>query len=137
MKIKYPKLVEDAFTVAKQHGKIAPGKENDVKARIYQVMFDRGMLNELGEPTQLAVDKGIADGLGPNTQSDSLVEFKRQFPIYREFDDSHFKRLNGEWMADTYVIKAICQATIADPTSEPEQRLQAEEMLQQIEDSKG
>lgn len=137
MKIIYPKLVEDAFTVANQHGQIAPGKENDVKARIYQVMVDRGMLNELGEPTQLAVDKGIADGLGPNTQSDSLVEFKRQFPIYREFDDSHFKRLNGEWMADTYVIKAICQATIADPTSEPEQRLQAEEMLQQIEDSKG
>lgn len=134
MKIKYPKLVEDAFTVAKQHGKIAPGKENDVKARIYQVMVGKGMLNELGEPTQLAVDKGIADGLGPDTQSDSLVEFKRQFPIYGEFDDSHFKRLNGEWMADAYVIKAICKATVSDPTSEPEQRLQAEEMLQQIRD---
>jgi len=137
VKIIYPKLVEDAFAVANQHGQIAPGKENDVKAQIYQIMVDRGMLDELGEPTQLAVDKGIAGGLGPNSQLNSLAEFKRQFPIYGEFDDSHFKRLNGEWMADTYVIKAICQATIADPTSEPEQRLQAEEMLQQIEDSKG
>lgn len=38
MKIIYPKLVEDAFTVANQHGQIALGKENDVKAQIYQIM---------------------------------------------------------------------------------------------------
>ncbi|OOV22582.1 hypothetical protein LG101_03590 [Levilactobacillus brevis] len=130
----YPKLVEDAFTVAKQHGQIAPGKENDVKAQIYQIMVDRGMLDELGEPTQLAVDKGIAGGLGPNSQLNSLAEFKRQFPIYGEFDDSHFKRLNGEWVADAYVIRAVCKATIADPHSTPEQQVEAKAILRQIKD---
>lgn len=134
MKIIYPKLVEDAFAVANQHGQIAPGKENDVKAQIYQIMVDRGMLDELGEPTQLAVDKGIAGGLGPNSQLNSLAEFKRQFPIYGEFDDSHFKRLNGEWVADTYVIKAICQATLADTHSTPEQQVEAKAILRQIKD---
>ncbi|MDA0409623.1 hypothetical protein PBR71_02780 [Levilactobacillus brevis] len=134
MKIIYPKLVEDAFTVANQHGQIAPGKENDVKAQIYQIMVNRGMLDELGEPTQLAVDKGIAGGLGPNSQLNLLAEFKRQFPIYGEFDDSHFKRLNGEWVADVYVIKTICKATLADPHSTPEQQVEARVILRQIKD---
>lgn len=134
MKIIYPKLVEDAFTVANQHGQIAPGKENDVKAQIYQIMVNRGMLDELGEPTQLAISSGIAGGLGPSSQLDSLAEFKRQFPIYGEFDDSHFKRLNGEWVADTYVIKAICQATLADTHSTPEQQVEAKVILRQIKD---
>lgn len=134
MKIIYPKLVEDAFTVANQHGQIAPGKENDVKAQIYQIMVNRGMLDELGEPTQLAVDKGIAGGLGPNSQLNSLAEFKRQFPIYGEFDDSHFKRLNGEWVADAYVIRTVCKATIADPHSTAEQQVEAKVILRQIKD---
>ncbi|KJW11623.1 hypothetical protein [Levilactobacillus spicheri] len=134
MKIIYPKLVEDAFTLANQHGQIAPGKENDVKAQIYQIMVNRGMLDELGEPTQLAVDKGIAGGLGPNSQLNSLAEFKRQFPIYGEFDDSHFKRLNGEWVADAYVIRAVCKATLADPHSTPEQQVEAKVILRQIKD---
>ncbi|GEO75443.1 hypothetical protein FD30_GL002016 [Levilactobacillus namurensis DSM 19117] len=134
MKIIYPKLVEDAFAVANQHGQIAPGKENDVKAQIYQIMVDRGMLDELGEPTQLAINSGISGGLGPSSQLDSLAEFKRQFPIYGEFDDSHFKRLNGEWVADTYVIKAICQATLADTHSTPEQQVEAKAILRQIKD---
>ncbi|KIO95201.1 hypothetical protein [Levilactobacillus brevis] len=137
MKIKYPKLVEDAFTVAKQHGKIAPGKENDVKARIYQVMVDRGMLNELGEPTQLAVDKGIAGGLGFTNQLGSLEEFKRRWPMYAEFDNSHFMLIDGEWMTDSYVIKILATRKLEAPDSTSEERLQAEEMLQQIEDSKG
>lgn len=137
MKIKYPKLVEDAFTVAKQHGKIAPGKENDVKARIYQVMVDRGMLNELGEPTQLAVDEGIAGGLGFTNRLGSLEEFKRLWPMYAEFDNSHFMLIDGEWMTDSYVIKILATRKLEDPDSTSEERLQAEEMLQQIEDSKG
>ena len=90
-------------------------------------------MNELGEPTQLAINSGIAGGLGPSSQLDSLAEFKRQFPIYGEFDDSHFKRLNGEWMVDAYVIRAICKATIADPHSTPEQQVKANVIFRQIE----
>lgn len=141
MKIVYPKLVEDAFKVASQHGQIDPRRVNDVKSQIYRIMVDRGVLSELGEPTQLAVQMGIAGGLDPvadkNHTELSLSEFKRQWPMYGEFDDSHFLLIDGEWMSDAYVIKVLAYRKLEDPNGTPEERLEAEEMIRKIEESQG
>lgn len=139
MKIKYPKLVEDAFKVASQHGQIDPSKVNDVKSQIYRAMVERGVLSELGEPTQLAVQMGIAGGLDPVADEShaeiSLAEFKREWPIYAEFEDSHFLLIDGEWMADAYVIKVLAYRKLDDPNGTPEERLEAEKMIRKIDDS--
>lgn len=141
MKIIYPKLVEDAFVIATQRGQIAPGKANDVKSQIYQVMVEKGVLNELGEPTRLAFEMGLVERSEPVSsepnQVVSLADFKRQWPAYSEFKDSHFILIDGEWMADAYVVKVLATRRLADPTSTPEQRLEARSMLQQIEDNQG
>ncbi|WP_373879549.1 hypothetical protein [Levilactobacillus brevis] len=139
MKIVYPKLVEDAFVIATQRGQIAPEKANDVKSQIYQVMVEKGVLNELGEPTRLALEMGLIDDSEPVSDEPNLVvsltDFKRQWPVYSEFEDNHFTLIDGEWMADAYVVKVLATRRLEDPTSTPKQRLEAQSMLQQIEDS--
>ncbi|ANN47753.1 hypothetical protein A6F53_00145 [Levilactobacillus brevis] len=139
MKIIYPKLVEDAFVIASQRGQIAAEKVNDVKSQIYQIMVEKGVLNELGEPTRLALKMGIIERSAPVSSEPSLAvslaDFKRQWPVYAEFKDSHFMLIDGEWMADTYVVKELATRRLADPKSTPEQRLEAQSMLQKIENS--
>jgi len=135
MKIVYPSLVEDAYSIAKQAGTIAPGKVNDVKAQIYRIMVHEGMLTENGNPTQKAVDQGLVIGLSEDSQSepDTLSGFKRMYPIYDGYSDDHFRKTSMGWVIDAYVMRGVANQVLDSPDSTEEQRQTAYSMLQQLE----
>lgn len=136
MKIVYPSLVEDAYSIAEQAGTIDPKRGNDVKAQIYRIMVKEGMLNVDGSPTQKAVDHGLVIGLkdGSSEREPSTVGgFKRLYPIYEGFSDDHFCRTSKGWAVDTYVMRGVANLVLDDPDSTPQQRQTAYSMLQQLE----
>ena len=51
--IKYPPLVEQAYSYFLSIG-LHPNKD-----KIYKMLVDEGMIDELGNPTQRAIDKGL------------------------------------------------------------------------------
>ncbi|AYM03668.1 hypothetical protein [Levilactobacillus yiduensis] len=137
MRIVYPQLVEDAYKVAAQAGTIKPDKVNDVKAQIYRIMVQKGMLNEDGSPTQKAIDTGIANGLNEDSQDDcdpdTVAELKQLYPMYEGFNDKHFLKTNEGWVVDGQVIRSVANQVLHDPDSTAKQRQAAYAMLQQVE----
>ncbi|AKP63731.1 prophage Lp4 protein 12 [Levilactobacillus koreensis JCM 16448] len=137
MKIVYPSLVEDAYNIAAQEGTIIPGKENDVKAQIYRIMVQKGMLNEDGSPTQKAIDKGFVASFSQNEhgeyEPDTVAGLKRMYPMYEGYSDDHFIQTENGWAADSYVIRGVANQVLGDPDSTESQRQTAYAMLRQLE----
>lgn len=129
MKIKYPKMVEQAFDILSKSVPLNMAKANSIKADIYRELVAEGALDENGQPTQLAFDKGLIDG----GRHQTLAEYKREFPQLKGFSSDHFKYTTDGWGFDNYVMRSLAYKTLADSDNEYD-RQRALNTLHQIEE---
>lgn len=127
MKIMYPKMVERAFNIIKSEAPLNMAKENEIKADIYREMVKKGVLDENGQPTQLAFDKGFVD------RAQTLAEFKQEFPQLKEYADSHFKYVGDGWGIDNYVMRSMANKALKASSNEYE-RQRALDALRQVDE---
>lgn len=62
MRVLYPKLVEEAYNYIAESEPAVKNAPNAVKSAIYSKMVNDGIIDENGEPTQTAIDRGFIDG---------------------------------------------------------------------------
>ncbi|AQY70126.1 prophage P3 protein 12 [Lactiplantibacillus plantarum] len=62
MRVLYPKLVEEAYNYIAKAEPAVKNAPNAVKSEIYSKMFNDGIIDENGEPTKTAIDRGFVDG---------------------------------------------------------------------------
>lgn len=129
MKIKYPKLVEKAFYILNESFPLDMTKANSIKADIYRELVAEGVLDENGQPTQLAFDKGLIDG----GRHQTLAEYKREFPQLKGFSSDHFKFTTDGWGFDNYVMRSLAYRSLAESDNEYD-RQRALNTLFQIEE---
>lgn len=127
MKIMYPQLVEQAFDILSKSVPLNMAKANSVKADIYREMVAEGVLDENGQPTQLAFDKGLVD------RAQTLAEFKQEFPQLKEYADSHFKYVGDGWGVDNYVMRSMANKALKASSNEYE-RQRALDALRQVDE---
>lgn len=124
----YPDLVEQSYELMQAQG------VQITKAKLYKKLIKAGMLDELGNPTQSALNEGLVDTytrLDDGTyQPQSLATFKQDNPMLAGYADQHFTWIDGKgWAADEYVIRAEANDIINGPNSTQEQRQAAYAML--------
>ena len=124
----YPDLVEHSYQIMKSQG------VQITKAELYKKLIKSGVLDEYGQPTQMALDEGLVDTytrLEDGTyQPQSLETFKQDNPMYAGYADNHFTWIDGKgWAVDEFVIRGEANGVINDPTSTQEQRQMAYDML--------
>lgn len=129
MKIKYPKMVEQAFDILSKSVPLNMAKANSIKADIYRELVAEGALDENGQPTQLAFDKGLVD----SGQHQTLAEYKREFPQLKGFSSDHFKYTTDGWGFDNYVMRSLVYKSLAESDNEYD-RQRALNTLHQIEE---
>lgn len=129
MKIKYPQLVEKAFDILSKSVPLNMAKANSIKADIYRELVAEGALDENGQPTQLAFDKGLIDG----GRHQTLAEYKREFPQLKGFSSDHFKLTTDGWGVDNYVMRSLAYKSLAESDNEYD-RQRALNTLHQIEE---
>lgn len=129
MKIKYPQLVEQAFDILSKSVPLNMAKANSIKADIYRELVAEGVLDENGQPTQLAFDKGLIDG----GRHQTLAEYKQEFPQLKGFSSDHFKYTTDGWGFDNYVMRSLAYESLAESDNEYD-RQRALNTLHQIEE---
>lgn len=127
MKITYPPLVEQSFKEMRLRGL------NVTKQEVYTKMVESHLIDENGQPTQFALDNGLVDEFQPDINGDyepvTLIAFKRYYPEYAQFSDSHFTHTERGWAVDAYVVRALANQTLNDPDSTLDARQSAYELL--------
>lgn len=131
MEFEYPTLVEQMYKAMRaQHLAVT-------KQEVYTQMIEAHMIDENGNPTQMAVDNGLIEGYQTNSAGElepiSLVEFKRQNPGYAQFDDCHFTHTAEGWAVDGFIVRAIANFMLADPNTGRKQRKVAKQMLKKAD----
>lgn len=101
MNIIYPSLVEQAYAFAKAQG------AEVTKEEIYKMQVKEGILTETGEPTQKAIDEGFITSY--NQTHDTLKQFKREYPIFKDYPKSEFTQQEEIW----YVSKKVLENIVA------------------------
>ncbi|AOG33686.1 hypothetical protein [Lactiplantibacillus plantarum] len=139
MKVIYPSLVEQAFNIyVKQYGPVIPSRVNELKSDIYGVLIKNGVLDQNGDPTQKAKDKGLVGNFTLNEdgeyEPETVRDLKLVYPMYAQFSDDHFMKSSQGWLADAYVIRSISSQVLNDPSSDEGQRQNAYKMLEQLDD---
>lgn len=129
MKIKYPQLVEQAFDILSKSVPLNMAKANSIKADIYRELVAEGVLDENGQPTQLAFSKGLVDG----GRRQTLAEFKQEFPQLKEYSDTHFKYTSDGWGMDNYVMRSMANKALKASHNEFE-RQHALDALRQVDE---
>ncbi|SPE04693.1 hypothetical protein LAP8965_00158 [Lactiplantibacillus plantarum] len=127
MKIMYPQLVEQAFDILSKSVPLNMAKANSIKADIYRELVAEGVLDENGQPTQLAFDKGLVD------RAQTLAEFKQEFPQLKEYSDTHFKYTSDGWGIDNYVMRSMANKALKASSNEYE-RQRALDALRQVDE---
>ncbi|PTM21077.1 hypothetical protein DA798_12135 [Lactobacillus sp. PFC-70] len=127
MKIKYPQLVERAFDILNESFPLDMTKANIIKADIYRELVAEGALDENGQPTQLAFDKGLIDG----GRHQTLAEYKQEFPQFKGFSSDHFKYTPAGWGVDNYIMRSLAYEALAESNNEYD-RQRALNVLSQI-----
>ncbi|TBX38090.1 hypothetical protein EUZ87_14210 [Lactiplantibacillus paraplantarum] len=134
MRVLYPRLVEEAYNYIAKAEPAVKNAPNAVKSEIYSKMVNDGIIDENGEPTQTAIDRGFIDGDSElDYEPATLTKFKAMYPCYKEYDDSHFSHTDQGWVIDSYVMKSLSLKALNDPDSSEEQRALARHALQEIE----
>ena len=138
MKVIYPSLVEQALDLyVRKNGPVVPKRENELKAHIYSVLVQDGVLKQNGDPTQKAKDDGLVGSFTPNKdgkyEPETVRDLKLMYPMYAQFSDNHFMKSSQGWLADTYVIRSISSQVLNNPFSDEEQRQNAYKMLEQLD----
>ena len=139
MKVIYPSLVEQAFNIyVKQYGPVVSNRVNELKSCIYRALIKDGVLDQNGDPTQKAKDKGLVGSFTLNEdgeyEPETVRDLKLVYPMYAQFSDDHFMKSSQGWLADTYVIRSISNQVLNDPSSDEGQRQSAYKMLEQLDD---
>lgn len=103
--IKYPPLVEQAYSHFLSIG-LHPNKD-----KLYKMLVDEGMINELGNPTQRAIDKGLVEVASNNP----IERFKAENPLVAHIPDEHFKVQGNQVLMDCYAVRVIATTILNDP----------------------
>lgn len=126
----YPPLVEQAYEFVQRNG------VNADKALIYTQMIDANYIDKYGNPTKEAIKAGLIDEYVGVENGEaypvSLQVFKREYPIYADYEDRHFTWDDKHgWLIDSYVMRGIANNALNDPDSTEEQRQMAYHLLEQ------
>ena len=120
--IKYPPLVEQAYSHFLSIG-LRPNKD-----KLYKMLVDEGMIDELGNPTQRAIDKGLVEVASNNP----IERFKAENPLVAHIPDEHFKVQNNQVLMDCYAVRVVATTILNDPTATQEQKENAQSLLDKV-----
>ena len=120
--IQYPPLVEQAYSHFLSIG-LHPNKD-----KLYKMLVDEGMINELGNPTQRAIDKGLVEVASNNP----IERFKAENPLFAHIPDEHFKVQNNQVLMDCYAVRVASTTILNDPTATQEQKENAQSLLDKV-----
>ena len=120
--IKYPPLVEQAYSHFLSIG-LHPNKD-----KLYKMLVDEGMIDELGNPTQRAIDKGLVEVASNNP----IERFKAENPLMAHIPNEHFKVQNNQVLMDCYAVRVASTTILNDPTATQEQKENAQSLLDKV-----
>ena len=120
--IKYPMLVEQAYN------QLIAGGLKPRKDKLYKMLVDEGMIDELGNPTQAAIDSGLVE----IAENDPIKQFKAENPVMANIPDQHFKVDNGRILMDCFAVKQAATTVLNYPEATAEQRDSAQHLLDQV-----
>ena len=120
--VKYPMLVEQAYN------QLIAGGLKPRKDKLYKMLVDEGMIDELGNPTQRAINEGLVEVAGNNP----IERFKAENPLFAHIPDEHFKVQNNQVLMDCYAVKVTATTILNDPTATQEQKENAQSLLDKV-----
>ena len=120
--IQYPPLIEQAYNHLLSIG-LHPNKD-----KLYKMLVDEGMIDELGNPTQKAIDKGLVEVASNNP----IERFKAENPLFAHIPDEHFKVQNNQVLMDCYAVRVASTTILNDPTATQEQKENAQSLLDKV-----
>ena len=120
--IKYPPLVEQAYSHFLSIG-LYPNKD-----KLYKMLVDEGMIDELGNPTQRAINEGLVEVAGNNP----IERFKAENPLFAHIPDEHFKVQNNQVLMDCYAVRVASTTILNDPSATQEQKENAQSLLDEV-----
>lgn len=120
--IKYPILVEQAYNRMIADG-FKPSKD-----KLYRLLVEDGMIDELGNATQAAMDSGLIEPAG----DDPIKQFKAENPVMASIPDQHFKFKDGQVLMDCFAVKRAATTVLNDPEATAEQQENAWKLLEQV-----
>ncbi|PWT35168.1 hypothetical protein DKZ22_07425 [Limosilactobacillus reuteri] len=120
--IKYPPLVEQVYSHFLSIG-LHPSKD-----KLYKMLVDEGMIDELCNPTQRAIDEGLIEVAG----NDPIERFKAENPLVAHIPDEHFKVQNNQVLMDCYAVRVAATTILNDPTAPQEQKENAQSLLDEV-----
>ncbi|MCH5385257.1 hypothetical protein DKZ23_11065, partial [Limosilactobacillus reuteri] len=94
----------------------------------YKMLVDEGMIDELGNPTQRAIDEGLIEVAGNNP----IERFKAENPLVAHISDEHFKVQNNQVLMDCYAVRVTATTILNDPTATQEQKENAQSLLDNV-----
>ena len=120
--IKYPPLVEQAYSYFLSIG-LHPNKD-----KLYKMLVDEGMIDELGNPTQQAINEGLVEVASNNP----IERFKAENPLVAHIPDEHFKVQGNQVLMDCYAVKVTATTILNDPSATQEQKENAQSLLDKV-----
>lgn len=120
--IQYPPLVEQAYSYFLSIG-LHPNKD-----KLYKMLVDEGMIDELGNPTQRAIDKGLVEVASNNP----IERFKAENPLMAHIPNEHFKVQNNQVLMDCYAVRVASTTILNDPSATQEQKENAQSLLDEV-----
>ena len=120
--IKYPPLVEQAYS----HFRCIGLRPNEYK--LYKALVDEAKIDELGTPTQQAINEGLVEVAGNNP----IERFKAENPLVAHIPDEHFKVQNNQVLMDCYAVRVAATTILNDPTETQEQNENAQSLLDKV-----
>ena len=120
--IKYPPLVEQAYSHFLSIG-LRPNKD-----KLYKMLVDEGIIDELGNPTQQAINEGLVEVASNNP----IERFKAENPLVAHIPDEHFKVQNNQVLMDCYAVRVASTTILNDPTTTQEQKDNAQSLLDKV-----
>lgn len=100
VKVIYPSLVEQAAVFLKREGIKAE------KDEIYKEMIKNGTIDQYGNPTKEALKNGLVSDF-TEKKGMKLIEFKKMYPIFKEFSAKEFAKYDGIWYVSGTVIDLL------------------------------
>ena len=120
--IQYPSLIEQAYNHLLSIG-LHPNKD-----KLYKMLVVKGMIDELGNPTQRAIDEGLIEV----AKSNPIERFKAGNPLFAHIPDEHFKVHKGQVLMDCYALKTVSTTVLNDPEATAEQKENAQSLLDKV-----
>ena len=120
--VKYPMLVEQAYN------QLIAGGLKPRKDKLYKMLVDEGMIDELGNPTQRAINEGLVEVAGNNP----IERFKAENPLVAHIPDEHFKVQDNQVLMDCYAVRVASTTILNDPTATQEQKENAQSLLDKV-----